>query len=178
MDRAFYTMTGENGIINEARIYSVNMILSFGFETFQRMVSTLRNPNHCQQFIRKSYAHNNNSIPDEGWKPSVINRHDTESDLVKERKKALCLLLNKISNTKFEEILQEIKGIHIENVEELNSFVNLIFDKALEEHHYGPLYAKLCYRLRSFYSHLGGENESTFVRLLLKRCQKEFECIH
>ncbi len=54
------------------------------------------------------------------------------------------------------------------NIEKLEKLVRLIFEKTVQEHVYGPLYAKLCVVLSS-------KNNIDFKAILLKVCQAEFE---
>ena len=103
-------------------------------------------------------------------------------------KKAL-LILNKLSLTKFEKLSQEFVATGVgRNPITLSGAVNMIVDKAQSEPHFSSMYAQLCLHLTKVPNLLvvegdaaavGGSSRSTnskaFKKLLLTRCQAEFE---
>lgn len=89
-------------------------------------------------------------------------------------KKAL-LILNKLSLTKFEKLSQEFvdTGIGLTPTT-LSGAVNMIVDKAQSEPHFSSMYARLCFFLTKVPME-GATGKKTFKKLLLSRCQAEFE---
>ncbi|GMI74103.1 eukaryotic translation initiation factor 4G, CUCUMOVIRUS MULTIPLICATION 2 [Hibiscus trionum] len=98
----------------------------------------------------------------------------TDEELLKQRQ--LKGILNKLTPQNFEKLFEQVKAVNIDNVVTLTGVISQIFDKALMEPTFCEMYANFC-------SHLAGElpdfsenNEKiTFKRLLLNKCQEEFE---
>ena len=89
-------------------------------------------------------------------------------------KKAL-LILNKLSLTKFEKLSQEFVDTGIgRNPTTLSGAVNMIVDKAQSEPHFSSMYAQLCLFLTKVPME-GAGGRKAFKKLLLSRCQAEFE---
>eukprot|EP01084_Bolivina_argentea_P064889 118288_1 len=100
----------------------------------------------------------------------------------------ITIRLNKITMDNFNTLSDQLIGIYtddITNTEQLTKLVTLIFEKTVQEHVYGPLYAKLCVALsaknKSFDEVVmtsGGKKETRqvdFKNVLVKVCQKEFQ---
>jgi len=87
------------------------------------------------------------------------------------------LILNKLTPEKFEKLFEQFCEIGIENVEALKMAIDEIFDKALGEMVFGSMYAVLCQRLSEKLPEFVDEegNKMSFRRLLLNKCQEEFE---
>ncbi|KAJ0255499.1 hypothetical protein HA466_0102410 [Hirschfeldia incana] len=87
-------------------------------------------------------------------------------------------LLNKLTPRNFEKLLEQFKSVKIYKAVTLFGVVSQIFDKALMEPTFGEMYADLCFHLSEA---LPGFNrdwngrEITFKRVLLNKCQEEFE---
>ncbi len=75
------------------------------------------------------------------WKPTKDNT------LVEEARKKMQGILNKMTRERFDRLNQQLIDIKIESLEMLNMLVRLVFDKAVEEHHFVDMYADLCFRL-------------------------------
>jgi len=102
-------------------------------------------------------------------------------------KKKITSRLNKITMDNFDSLsrqLEEIFMTEITNTEQLTKLVSLIFEKTVQEHVYGPLYAKLCVALsdkdKAFDEVVfrNGQKETSqvgFKTVLVKVCQNEFE---
>jgi len=86
-------------------------------------------------------------------------------------------ILNKLTPEKFDKLSLELLNVGIETQVILKGIILLIFEKALEEPKYSSLYAQLCHRLCEDSPNFerNESNVTTFRRLLLNKCQDEFE---
>jgi len=101
--------------------------------------------------------------------------------------KKITIRLNKITMDNFDTLagqLEDIFDAEITNTEQLTKLVTLIFEKTVQEHVYGPLYAKLCVELSSkekyfdemVITQYGSEvRQVDFKNVLVKVCQAEFQ---
>lgn len=84
--------------------------------------------------------------------------------------------LNKLTPQNFEKLFQQVEEVNIDNVVTLNGVVSQIFDKALMEPTFCEMYANFCQHLAAELPDLSVDKEKiTFKRLLLNKCQEEFE---
>ncbi|KAK9121115.1 hypothetical protein Syun_018732 [Stephania yunnanensis] len=98
------------------------------------------------------------------------------SDEEESKQRQLKGILNKLTPQNFDKLFEQVKAVNIDNADTLAGVIAQIFDKALMEPTFCEMYANFC-------SHLAGElpvfsedNEKiTFRRLLLTKCQEEFE---
>jgi translation initiation factor 4G len=135
-----------------------------------------------------------------GWKPQSIGNSGAAGpapggeghmppDVVQRKVKAN---LNKMTPEKFDRIADQILGIVGQSKDEsdgrtLRQVIQLTFEKATDEAHWAPMYAKFCKRmLDSMSPEIKDENirdkqgqvvtgGSLFRKYLLNRCQEEFE---
>lgn len=120
----------------------------------------------------------------DNWKPHFkkdknFENFDRDQEVIKEFRD----LLNKITNETFDMICEKILSnkTSINNVVILRSIVKVIFDKAIIEKFFCPLYVKLCEILSNKFPTLtytdedGTQKQETFKRILLNTCQNEFE---
>jgi hypothetical protein len=77
------------------------------------------------------------------WVPTKDN-----SPLVVMRKQVQGIL-NKMTKEKFDRLSQQLLDIKIESLDMLSILVEIVFDKAVEEHHFSDMYADLCVRLHN-----------------------------
>lgn len=100
--------------------------------------------------------------------------HDEKTDSIFRRVRGI---LNKLSPEKFDKLSLELLNVGIDSQVILKGIILLIFDKALDEPRYSSMYAKLCHQLCREAPNFEPEssNISTFRRLLLNKCQDEFE---
>uniref|UniRef100_A0A8C5HQD9 MIF4G domain-containing protein n=1 Tax=Gouania willdenowi TaxID=441366 RepID=A0A8C5HQD9_GOUWI len=86
-------------------------------------------------------------------------------------------ILNKLTPQKFEKLMTQIQMLTIDTEERLKGVIDLTFEKAISEPAFSEIYANMC----SFLNGLEVQSEENpgcqadFRKLLLKRCQKEFE---
>ncbi|CAG2109861.1 unnamed protein product, partial [Medioppia subpectinata] len=92
-------------------------------------------------------------------------------------------ILNKITPEKFKKLSKELLAVGLDSPAILKGLILLIFDKALEEPKYSCMYAQLCriiseeapnFESNRDHTNVGPLNK-TFCRLLLAKCQDEFE---
>lgn len=98
----------------------------------------------------------------------------TDEEEVKQRK--LKAILNKLTPQNFEKLFEQVKAVDIDNAVTLTGVISQIFDKALMEPTFCEMYANFCFHLARELPDFGDDNEKiTFKRLLLNKCQEEFE---
>lgn len=98
------------------------------------------------------------------------------SDEEQAKQRKLKGILNKLTPQNFEKLFEQVKEVNIDNVVTLAGVISQIFDKALMEPTFCEMYANFCYHLASALPDLSVDNEKiTFRRLLLNKCQEEFE---
>ncbi|WEW59804.1 hypothetical protein PRK78_005284 [Emydomyces testavorans] len=132
-----------------------------------------------------------------GWKPRSVGRAQNlvgpdghlPPDVVQGKVKSN---LNKMTPEKFDKISDQILAIVAQSKDEsdgrtLRQVIQLTFEKATDEAHWAPLYAKFCMRmLESMSPEIKDENikdkhdnvvcgGNLFRKYLLNRCQEEFE---
>lgn len=88
-------------------------------------------------------------------------------------------ILNKLTPDKFDRLAKQALDAGINSAPLLQRCISLVFEKAVAEPTFCPLYAKLCKRLSDslpdFPSEEGDNRPITFRRVLLNTCQDEFE---
>ncbi|GAB2224328.1 hypothetical protein Drorol1_Dr00005082 [Drosera rotundifolia] len=98
----------------------------------------------------------------------------TDEEQTKQR--TLKAILNKLTPQNFEKLFEQVKAVNIDNALTLAGVISQIFDKALMEPTFCEMYADFCYHLASELPDLSvGDEKITFKRLLLNKCQEEFE---
>uniref|UniRef100_A0A2P2MSP2 Eukaryotic translation initiation factor 4G n=1 Tax=Rhizophora mucronata TaxID=61149 RepID=A0A2P2MSP2_RHIMU len=98
----------------------------------------------------------------------------TDEEEAKQRQ--LKAILNKLTPQNFEKLFEQVKAVNIDNIGTLNGVISQIFDKALMEPTFCEMYANFCYHLAGELPDFSEDNEKiTFKRLLLNKCQEEFE---
>ncbi|KAJ8750955.1 hypothetical protein K2173_016136 [Erythroxylum novogranatense] len=107
---------------------------------------------------------------------SARRRNLSEKDCVLKTVKGI---LNKLTPEKFDLLKGQLIDSGITSADILKDVITLIFDKAVLEPTFCPMYALLCAdlnaRLPSFPSDEPGGKEITFKRVLLNNCQEAFE---
>ncbi|XP_062189225.1 eukaryotic translation initiation factor 4G-like isoform X2 [Phragmites australis] len=98
------------------------------------------------------------------------------SDQEEAKQRQLKGILNKLTPQNFEKLFEQVKEVNIDNVATLTGVISQIFDKALMEPTFCEMYANFCFHLASALPDFSEDNEKiTFKRLLLNKCQEEFE---
>lgn len=98
----------------------------------------------------------------------------TDEEQAKQRQ--LKGILNKLTPQNFEKLFEQVKQVNIDNAGTLTGVISQIFDKALMEPTFCEMYANFCSHLAGELPDFNEDNEKiTFKRLLLNKCQEEFE---
>ncbi|KAJ1272086.1 hypothetical protein BS78_06G175800 [Paspalum vaginatum] len=98
------------------------------------------------------------------------------SDEEEAKQRQLKAILNKLTPQNFEKLFTQVKELNIDSVVTLTGVISQIFDKALMEPTFCEMYASFCFQLASDLPDFVKNNEKiTFKRLLLNKCQEEFE---
>lgn len=103
----------------------------------------------------------------------ALNPENTKHDLTFRKVRGV---LNKITPEKFHKLSQDILNVGLDSTLILKGVILLIFEKALDEPKYCSMYAQLCKRLSESSPNFDPpDGPCTFNRLLLSKCQDEFE---
>ena len=98
------------------------------------------------------------------------------SDEEQAKQRALKGILNKLTPQNFDRLFQQAKEVNIDNATTLSGVISQIFDKALMEPTFCEMYADFCSHLAAELPDFSEDNEKiTFKRLLLNKCQDEFQ---
>ncbi|XP_004514194.1 eukaryotic translation initiation factor 4G-like isoform X2 [Cicer arietinum] len=98
------------------------------------------------------------------------------SDEEEAKQRQLKAILNKLTPQNFDRLFEQVKTVNIDNAVTLTGVISQIFEKALTEPTFCEMYANFCSHLASELPDLSEGNEKiTFKRLLLNKCQEEFE---
>ncbi|XP_077244883.1 eukaryotic translation initiation factor 4G-like isoform X2 [Tasmannia lanceolata] len=98
------------------------------------------------------------------------------SDEEEAKQRQLREILNKLMPQNFEKLFEQVKMVNIDNEDTLTGIISQIFDKALTEPTFCEMYANFCFHLAGELPDFSKDNEKiTFKRLLLNKCQEEFE---
>ncbi|XP_058262372.1 eukaryotic translation initiation factor 4 gamma 3-like [Hemibagrus wyckioides] len=118
---------------------------------------------------------------EKAWKPAAKksrgNKDDQEMVKTQELFKRVRSILNKLTPEMFQQLMKRFMELTIDTEERLKGVVDLIFEKAISEPNFSVTYANMCrcfVGLKVPTSDNSGATVS-FHRLLLNRCQKEFE---
>lgn len=109
------------------------------------------------------------------WRPKKQDADALAVDIGKMRG-----ILNKVTAEKMEYFIEQILDVGITSAHHLKGLIDLIFERVLSAQSMTPLYAELCFKMSSrcptFDDPSGeGTGEWSFRRMLLNRCQHEFE---
>ncbi|KAI4797885.1 hypothetical protein KUCAC02_024781 [Chaenocephalus aceratus] len=122
---------------------------------------------------------------EKAWKPSTKKTRvevesesdDSEHGKTQELFKSVRSILNKLTPQKFQQLMKMVTDLTIDTEERLKGVIDLTFEKAIAEPNFSVVYGNMCRCL------MGLKVETTdkpgvtvnFRKLLLNRCQKEFE---
>ena len=107
----------------------------------------------------------------------VIKSFDGEEKTLR----AFQAILNKLTPESFEALLQQVLVLGLNTSELLDRAVDHVFEQALSEPTFSPVYAEFCERLSSDLAPVmivmedASQKPKKFKSLLLNKCQKEFE---
>ncbi|CAK0783381.1 hypothetical protein CVIRNUC_006580 [Coccomyxa viridis] len=115
---------------------------------------------------------------DNAYKLGATSSDDPDEE---KRQKEFKSLLNKLTLDNYETIKDKIVSVGIVSVTTLKGLIDQVFDKALGEPGFSGVYARICYDLNQVLPSFkvldeeGREEEVEFRRVLLNKCQSEFE---
>ncbi|XP_029687531.1 eukaryotic translation initiation factor 4 gamma 1-like isoform X2 [Takifugu rubripes] len=127
------------------------------------------------------------SKAENAWKPSSKKSarsraaEDAEEDGLEQSRthevlKQLRSILNKLTPQKFQALIQQVKELKIDTEDRLKGAIDLIFEKAILEPNFSVAYANMCRCLIGLRVNTEKPGATVnFRKLLLNRCQKEFE---
>lgn len=114
------------------------------------------------------------------WKPGMKREgpsEDPEAQKTQELFKKVRSILNKLTPQKFNQLMKQVTDLTIDTEERLKGVIDLVFEKAIDEPSFSVAYGNMCRCLATLkVPSLDKPNATVnFRKLLLNRCQKEFE---
>ncbi|XP_067873635.1 eukaryotic translation initiation factor 4 gamma 3-like isoform X3 [Heterodontus francisci] len=114
------------------------------------------------------------------WKP-ILKRDDVsdDSDVQKTQElfRRVRSILNKLTPQMFQQLMKQVQELTIDTEERLKGVIDLVFEKAIDEPNFSVAYANMCRCLTMLKVPMSDKPGASvnFRKLLLNRCQKEFE---
>ncbi|XP_056148646.1 eukaryotic translation initiation factor 4 gamma 1a [Lampris incognitus] len=125
---------------------------------------------------------------EKAWKPTVkkstrsrggeeVDEEDSEQAKTQELFKRVRSILNKLTPQMFQQLMKQVTDLTIDTEERLKGVIDLTFEKAISEPNFSVAYANMCRCLMGLKVPTTDKPGVTvnFRKLLLNRCQKEFE---
>ncbi|CAL9704634.1 unnamed protein product [Knipowitschia caucasica] len=113
------------------------------------------------------------------WKPGLKREtapEDPGTINTQELFRKVRCILNKLTPQKFNQLMKQVTDLTIDTEERLKGVIDLVFEKAIDEPSFSVAYAKMCRCLAMLKVPTDKPNTTVnFRKLLLNRCQKEFE---
>ncbi|XP_039611651.1 eukaryotic translation initiation factor 4 gamma 3-like isoform X4 [Polypterus senegalus] len=114
------------------------------------------------------------------WKPTLKREgpvEDLEGIKTQELFRKVRSILNKLTPQMFNQLMKQVADLTIDTEERLKGVIDLVFEKAIDEPSFSVAYANMCRCLATLKVQMTDKPNSTvnFRKLLLNRCQKEFE---
>ncbi|KAM5247845.1 eukaryotic translation initiation factor 4 gamma 3 isoform 4-T4 [Ctenodactylus gundi] len=114
------------------------------------------------------------------WKPSQkrdSQSEDPENVKTQELFRKVRSILNKLTPQMFNQLMKQVAGLTVDTEERLKGVIDLVFEKAIDEPSFSVAYANMCRCLVTLKVPMADKpgNTVNFRKLLLNRCQKEFE---
>uniref|UniRef100_A0A3Q3L4N5 Eukaryotic translation initiation factor 4 gamma, 3a n=1 Tax=Mastacembelus armatus TaxID=205130 RepID=A0A3Q3L4N5_9TELE len=114
------------------------------------------------------------------WKPGMKREdlsEDPEMQKTQELFRKVRSILNKLTPQKFNQLMKQVTDLTIDTEERLKGVIDLVFEKAIDEPSFSVAYGHMCRCLATLKVPMTDKPNSTvnFRKLLLNRCQKEFE---
>nr|QEX51116.1 eukaryotic translation initiation factor 4G-like isoform X1 [Cymbidium ensifolium] len=169
------------GVLRNPRLQSPNQlsggILSGPMQSLTSQGGIARNISDADRWMRGTGTQRG-LIPPPQLMHKSSNRYEIGkvSDEEEQKQRQLKAILNKLTPQNFEKLFAKVKEVNIDNTVTLTGVISQIFDKALMEPTFCEMYADFCFHLASDLPDFVEDNEKvTFRRLLLNKCQEEFE---
>ncbi|XP_057702452.1 eukaryotic translation initiation factor 4 gamma 3 isoform X4 [Corythoichthys intestinalis] len=114
------------------------------------------------------------------WKPGAKREcvdEDPETLRTQELFRKVRSILNKLTPQKFGQLMKQVTDLTIDTEERLKGVIDLVFEKAIDEPSFSVAYGNMCRCLAELRVQIADKPNNTvnFRKLLLHRCQKEFE---
>ncbi|XP_035385939.1 eukaryotic translation initiation factor 4 gamma 3-like [Electrophorus electricus] len=113
------------------------------------------------------------------WKPGMKreNTQNPQTQKTQELFQKVRSILNKLTPQMFNQLMKQVMDLTIDTEERLKGVVDLVFEKAIDEPSFSMVYGNMCSCLAMLKVPMADKPTSTvgFQKLLLNRCQKEFE---
>ncbi|XP_065285272.1 eukaryotic translation initiation factor 4 gamma 3-like isoform X1 [Dermacentor albipictus] len=138
---------------------------------------------HPEHLLMPPYARNGVARPPPGEGGGGPGRRQSQPGRggdkpKKELYRRVRVILNKLTPQKFQSLVEKVRNLEINSEEYLNKVIDLVFEKALDEPNFSVAYANMCKHLAMFevpVTNDPGGRMVNFRKLLLLKCQKEFE---
>mmetsp|Transcript_654 Transcript_654/g.2384 ORF Transcript_654/g.2384 Transcript_654/m.2384 type:complete len:1631 (-) Transcript_654:1626-6518(-) len=99
-----------------------------------------------------------------------------ECDEEERKQREVKSILNKLTPDNFDKLCQKVMDVEITTAATLRGIIGQLFAKALLEPTFCEIYAQMCVHLsRALPEFTEGDQQITFRRVLLNKCQEEFE---
>lgn len=137
---------------------------------------------HIPQGLQEKAEFTNKS--ENAWvRPKEVTKNlDGVEKEMDEVKRSVRAVLNKLTPQKFKTLTNQIIELKINSQTKLEAAIDLIFEKAVSEPVFSVAYANMCRVLAEQYKNVptsadesGKQQTTTFRKILLNKCQKEFE---
>ncbi|KAA0707065.1 Eukaryotic translation initiation factor 4 gamma 3 [Triplophysa tibetana] len=114
------------------------------------------------------------------WKPGMrLDSGIEDQDILKTQElfKKVRSILNKLTPQMFNQLMKQVTDLTIDTEERLKGVIDLVFEKAINEPSFSVAYGNMCSCLATLKVPMTDKPSNTvnFRKLLLNRCQKEFE---
>uniref|UniRef100_A0AAY4EA53 Eukaryotic translation initiation factor 4 gamma, 3a n=1 Tax=Denticeps clupeoides TaxID=299321 RepID=A0AAY4EA53_9TELE len=114
------------------------------------------------------------------WKPGLKREGPTDDpDSLKTQDlfRKVRSILNKLTPQMFNQLMKQVAELTIDTEERLKGVIDLVFEKAIDEPSFSVAYGNMCRCLATLKVPMADKPNTTvnFRKLLLNRCQKEFE---
>ncbi|XP_030077925.1 eukaryotic translation initiation factor 4 gamma 3 isoform X4 [Microcaecilia unicolor] len=114
------------------------------------------------------------------WKPSLKRdslSEDPENVKTQELFRKVRSILNKLTPQMFNQLMKQVTDLTVDTEERLKGVIDLVFEKAIDEPSFSVAYGNMCRCLATLKVPMADKpgNTVNFRKLLLNRCQKEFE---
>uniref|UniRef100_A0A8C7UA34 Eukaryotic translation initiation factor 4 gamma, 3a n=1 Tax=Oncorhynchus mykiss TaxID=8022 RepID=A0A8C7UA34_ONCMY len=114
------------------------------------------------------------------WKPGMKRAgpsDDPEVITTQELFRKVRSILNKLTPQMFNQLMKQVTDLTIDTEERLKGVIDLVFEKAIDEPGFSVAYGNMCRCLTTLKVPMTDKPNTTvnFRKLLLNRCQKEFE---
>ncbi|MCO5605952.1 hypothetical protein L7F22_060138 [Adiantum nelumboides] len=154
-------------------------------ETSSYQTARQQEPQHAYRQQEPQYSKQQEPVVTGGPAPAIIraaNPWSARRGETSEKDKVLRTvkgILNKLTPEKFDVLLEQLLNSGIDSAEILKGVISLVFDKAVLEPTFCPMYAELCVHLSKALPEFPSDEDDgkpvTFRRILLNSCQEEFE---